>query len=851
MRTPAASLALLGLAPVGLALVAATAAAAPVAQVREDVDGDGTADPIELTSDGVVQIGGVKRADVKIAPAVDKGRLLVGRSGGAIQIVADISRGKAREAVVLEARGGGFREVTRFPLGAVGLDGDEYSIEVDATPSGVYRFQSRWEVRRCDGKPAYLFPERLDGAVFRPVAIPPAAAVAVAPAAATALAAKLDAAAASPPLLYQAKAASHQAGARDAGGLGVPRELDDGRPETAWREDLAASAGEGQFFTFQPRVEGARAQQLRIVPGDPSSAAAMRAHNRPRQLAVVSAQGAWRFELPDAANDPQKAAYVVDLPQPIGGCVTVVLESTYGRPQGATAIAELQVFAEGERAGGGEALLARAVAEGQGGSTNAAAALARRGAAAATALAAELARTTDAAARRRLVGSLAKIRDPAAAAALVQAAASGWVRDKDLVDVIGALARHGETAALRELAGKPGLAVDVRIAAAGKLAPSGPGFDALVELAGDGPHALRREVIERLAGAPAPTLLAAANAHATAAGAGDLLRALTRHARANPAARPSVVAAMTAALPTTVDYERRYRLIDGIAAHGDAAALRSLEAGLRGLPPGARSAALRQVAIRGIAGAPRAEAAGIVVALAADADPGVRLAALSALAGAETDGPGPWHGPDGPGAVDRVIIEALATDAWPEVRRRAATALGARCQRTGPAGALADAVAKDRSIDVRLDALGALVECRAAGVRDLLARTWDDGKAPIELRRHAIDLVVALGDRQLAAALVGKLARWRGEAIASAPALVLAQSAAAAIGRMAPPGAAQALLAALEDSAFPEIVSSAALALGALGPACPAAAKTKLTALGRSDDPAALAARRAAALCGR
>lgn len=848
MRTPAFLILLLAAAP---------AHAAPLAQLHEDVDGDGAPDAIELTSDGMVRIvpgaPGARRAGVKIAPAVDKGRLLVGATGAAIQLVAELSRGAAREAVVLAPRGGAWRVVTRFPLGGVGLDGDEYSVEVDATPTGVYRYQHRWQVRRCDGKPSHLFLERLEGAVFRPVAIPPAN-LPTAPAPA-ALTARLDPdAVASPPLLYQAKAASHRAGARDAGGLAVPSELDDGRADTGWREDVAASAGEGHFFTFQPRVEGARAQQLRIVPGDPTSAAAMRAVNRPRQLAVVSAQGAWRVELPDAANEPRGAAYAIDLPQPIAGCVTVILERTYGRPQGATAIAELQVFAEGERAGGGEALLARVVAEGKPGATSAAAALGRRGGPAAAAIAAELARTADPATRRRLVGALVKIQDPQAAAALVEAAAAGWVRDQDLVDVIGALARNGQIAALRELAGKPGLAIELRAAAAARLAPSGAGLDALVELAGSGPHALRREVIERLAGAPAPALLAAANTHATAAGAGDLWRALTRHARANPAARPAVVAAMRAALPTAVDYERRYRMIDGIAAYGDAAALRALDAILRGLPAGAEAAALRQVAVRGIASAPRPEAVAMVVAFAADPDPGVRLAALSALAGADADAPGAWRAPgDGPGTIeiDRVLANALATDAWPEVRRRGAAALGARCLRPGPARALGAAVAEDRALEVRIDALAALVQCRAAGVGELLARTWDDGKAPLELRAQAIDLVAALGDPRLAAALVGKLARWRGEAITSAPALALAQRAAAALGRMAPPGAAQALIAALDDAAFPEIVSAAALALGALGPACPPAAKTKLTLLARADDQAALAAKRAASQCGR
>src|SRR5205814_400383 len=84
---------------------------------------------------------------------------------------------------------------------------------------------------------------------------------------------------------------------------------------------------------------------------------------------------------PDAANEPPGAAYTVDLPEPVAGCITVVLEATYGPPQGTTAIAELEMFAEGERSGGGDALLAHIVAEGATGATTAAATLARRGAA--------------------------------------------------------------------------------------------------------------------------------------------------------------------------------------------------------------------------------------------------------------------------------------------------------------------------------------------------------------------------------------------------------------------------------------------------------------------------------------
>ncbi|MGE5181464.1 MAG: hypothetical protein ACM31C_05360, partial [Acidobacteriota bacterium] len=79
-----------------------------------------------------------------------------------------------------------------------------------------------------------------------------------------------------------------------------------------------------------------------------------------------------------------------------------------------------------------------------------------------------------------------------------------------------------------------------------------------------------------------------------------------------------------------------------------------------------------------------------------------------------------------------------------------------------------------------------------------------------------------------------------------------AQNAAYAVGRLAPPGAAEVLEAGREDTAFPEIVSSSATALGLLGPACPAGAKTKLRALSRTDDASvASAAARAAAICGK
>jgi hypothetical protein len=62
MRTPV-------LAGLLLATTAHAAHAAPVAQLREDVDGDGAADAIELTSDGVVRINAGAGAGAGAGPS--------------------------------------------------------------------------------------------------------------------------------------------------------------------------------------------------------------------------------------------------------------------------------------------------------------------------------------------------------------------------------------------------------------------------------------------------------------------------------------------------------------------------------------------------------------------------------------------------------------------------------------------------------------------------------------------------------------------------------------------------------------------------------------------------------------
>jgi hypothetical protein len=294
---------------------------------------------------------------------------------------------------------------------------------------------------------------------------------------------------------------------------------------------------------------------------------------------------------------------------------------------------------------------------------------------------------------------------------------------------------------------------------------------------------------------------------------------------------------MRAALPTAPDYDRRYSLVDGIATLGGGDDLRALATAIDAVP-GGEAVALREVAVRAIAAAPRGPALATVLALLRDSDPGVRLEALTALMQAGDDEQrGPW----GAGAFDRIdpaIAGELASDTWPDIRVRAAQALGLHCLRAIAVTALATAATADPATGVRGEALAALAEpaCHAAVAPTLLARTFDDDKAPIELRTRAIALAVTLGDPALAKLLVQRFDGWRGGALQSKDAVALAMEAANAIGHLAPPGAATALQDALDDSAFPEIVGAAAAALGTLGPACPATARAKLHELARSDD---------------
>lgn len=813
------------------------ASAAPLAQLDQDLDGDGKTDHV-VVDRATLTITGSDKAVIELRGEVKAARLDAAIVAGVPTIAATITTGSGEQTLVIE-RHGGWARVMEEPTGPVPPDGD-YSVAIAPGPNGLYRYQQRPGITRCDGKPAYLYAEGWHDKKWRRLSKLPVEVDEHAPV----LVAKPDPSAAPAPLEFQLRGVSYEPGAANVSELAIPAELYDGKPSTYWHEDLTSN-GEGQFFTITSRAANTKAVQLRI------QGATGKGLERVKRIAIVGDKHAWHAELADT-----DAAQIIDLPEPLDACVTVVIEDAYAKAGGAVAISELAVYGEGERAGGGEAALAKAIAEDRD-VESATQALARRGVAAVTALDGELAHASSVAARMRIILALAQVRDPAARPVVARAIVQGQVDERELDPLLALLGASGMFAPeLHDLLVKKDLAQAHRAAAAAALADSvaraksDPAL--LLDLAGEGDLAQRKAIIGGLAALPVATLLAAAQAATAPETAGDLYRAITRRARTTPAEAPPALAAFVAALATATDYERRYRLVDGIASLGDPPALAALAKLIESLPAGSARSAFDQVAARAIAKAPRPEALDLVLQFLREPDPGVRYAALTALGATEGGVAGPWHRAVDADGVDRAIQTTLASDTWPEVRARAAEMLGARCSRPGPAKSLDAAVHRDPELAVRSDALAALVECKATGTADLLAKTWDNGKQPIELRQRAVDLAVDLGDRTLAQKLVGKLTQWRGAALDSADALALAQNAAYAVGKLAPQGAAEALLAAVDDGAFPEIVAAAATGLGLMGKACPAEARPKLRSLARSEEQQIqLAASHAAALCGK
>ena len=881
MRAPPASLSGPALAlALGLTLAGPAAHAQPTgagAAVTADVDGDGQPDRLRIEAPGQLVIeraaGGTATIPFGLSGALTDATLTVAATGGGAVIAASARLGGAWEGVGLRWERGRARELWRGPVGPT--DDDEYRRWIDARPEGLIRYQARADLVRCDGGALELFRERWDdrAAGFRPTpatvrlpdSLPTVRAVA--------------AVAGPTPGWYRPTIASSQAGATDAGQLVAPQPVADGDLGSGWAP-VSRGDGAGAAITFRTALRGGKAASLRLTPGGATMAAA-RGHLRVARLAVLGAGGGAIVEVPDpaAGRDPQQG-YRAALPVALDGCVTIVVLAAHraGAPADAgLVLPELAVVADVEEAPGGlETALATTVAAGGLAGESAARALAARGPGAVAALTARLA-TAAAAERRRLLTALAGVADPAVVPVVADALVTGELGPVDVEPVLDGLlaleppapAEGALTALLRTgVQGGRAVAEPVRLALARATArrwqppralAAGPG-QALLDAAGTGGPALRAELATLLAAAGAPALVAAVTAAPARSPAwqADVWRAAGRAATdASADDQRAIAGAMFAALAGADDQERRYRLVVGLApiAAGDqVAALRNL---LGALPPRPATTALRRLAAQGLARNRHADARVALIELAADGDPGTRLAAIRGLATADAPidrpTPRPMVTADDDlveGGADRALATALAEDRWPELRREAAAALALRCGRPGPRAALEAAVADVRELSVRIGALAALVTCHAPGIDLRLLALADDGAAPLELRDRAIALYGALpGDALL---LLPRFERLRSRAFSDDDALRLAARAATALGQIGDPHAGRALITAARDGTFPELAAAAATALGALGPGCPAEAAAVLRGLlGHDDRRVALAARGALQRCGR
>lgn len=815
----------------------AVAAAGPVAELAADIDGDGAADALRLEAPGQLVIerarGGGQLVAFGASGELTEARLTAGAIGGRRVVVATARIGGRWEAVALGSTKAG-AAATELWRGAVGPSGDdEYEQWVAADAGGLWRYQTRADQKRCDGVALELFRERWDDRAAAWVAAPPRANDA--PTGAPVVTAKAGGPGL-PASWYRAVTTSMASGALDAGALTAPRALGDGDVATSW---TAPGDGRDAVWSFRATISGGKAAAIRIVPSGDGDAK----RGRAARLYVYSASGGAVIEVPDpiATRAPRGQAYTAVLPTPLDGCVSIALAEAYrGRGGGGIAVAELAVIADVEQTPEGAApVLVTAVLAGGLAAESAARALVAMGAPAVVAIRARLDGATGDG-RGRLLVALAQIRDVGVIGALGDALARGEVPEARLSMAMATLAALGAEGHARLFALIGGAAPSsVQQAAVDALATVDlPG---LAGRAGRGDTATRARIARAIAALPVPVLAALAAAATDGDATADLWRAVGVAATTAPAAdRAAAIAALEAALAAAgPSYALRYRTLAALAPLVDGDALTRLAKTLAALPASAAGHALTRVAARGLGKNPAPGAQPVLATLAAAADPGVRLEAVRALAtDAHTD------------TADGAVVTVLGGDRWPALRQAAAAGLALRCTRPGPRTALITAVGTDAHVPVRVEAVAALASCVDGAVATQFLTWVDDSTLALPVRDRALAAYAEQTGPAATAALLTRLARWRGQAFSDDAALRLAIRAATALGQRAAAEAGAELLAAARDRAFPELATAAVQALGGLGAACPREAPALLRSLlGADEAQLATAARGALRTC--
>jgi hypothetical protein len=797
--------------------------ASPLA-IDRDVDGDGVTDHI-----GVVQ------GKLRIVLAQSRFETAI-KIDQDTELRAEMVAGKptvmvltTTESYVFQQTRRGWQLILNTPVGRQGLDG-EYSIGLELRADGIYRFQTRADLRDCGGALARTYLERFNGQSFEP------ATSHVDASHFQVLNAVVSNSNRPTATIYRARTEVFNANASDASALVVPRELDDSDPSTFW------SAGtrviDGLAFTYRSFVEGAEAVRITLQTSRNKNA------RRPRSMILESREHAYRLVFDDK---PPGTTFTVNLPEKLTGCLTLTLETSFGPKSQSFEMAELEVNSECDLLGTCERVLAETVGKGTRTASSAASQLRLMGPRGADGIGAELAIVSEPSARLRLLRTAMHIEDPRAWKLVADAIASDELRGSDLLDALKFIGGHGHGDACEHVFARADVDDAVRAAAITALSASeADDRQRLERLLGIGTFTTRRAVMRKLSELPTEDLIDMARAKLDARAASDLWESAILSARTE-AQHAGLLQAMLVELPAAADYERRYRLISGIASLGSPTELAAVRDLIEREQDDAFRSAYKHAIAEAFAREPRAGEVAALVSLFQDADPGVRRAAISAALALIPTAP-----EEVSAQFDMIATQVLAKDRWPELRVSITTLLALRCHAGGVQDTLTASASTDPDPKVRVASLDSLAICRPQDLVRFLLRLADSSKTPLEVRVHAVSLLGSADNvSEAGSALLKRFERWHNAAIESEASLQLAVAAAYALGHLAPARARDVLMRALEDEAFPEVVAASADALALIGKPCPPLLAPRLAKLMTGDNQeVANAAARTRRVCG-
>jgi HEAT repeat protein len=739
-------------------------AAAVETAIEADLDGDGRAERISVDDAGTLRVRG---SDGKAwgelrAPAVAgrrgattidqvasaHGRLVHAHTGldgaGAIELVALVD-GRRVAPVYAGVTG---------PRGADGESGEQ--VRVDA--EGALRYQTAPGVARCDGFDQ-LFPELYDPAAkrFRKVTIPPPTGTAL-----TAVAVVPPGTAPRTLGLFRFVAASTFRGdAARADRLLPPRELDDGRDDTAWVEGLPGG-GRGAFVTARARVPGQSVTAVKLTRG-PGNLLAR----------VALLVGGERFTV---ALAPGRVSWIA-LPSPVAAdCVTVAIDEA--RPDaGDTAIAEASIYTTRDGPDG-VAGLVRDVADGARGAETFAELLSQRGPEAVAAIRAALPGTTGEARRRLLRVAVANGSDEAAAL-LVGALPTADAGERDFLrqSLDGPLGARAQ-APLLQMASDPSQPPSARSIAIGLAGPrlDGDAAGGLLKMPEDSPE-VRAAVVALANLVPVEKLLPAVAASAArhpddAARILGILGGRARHAGDRPRVAEAAAALLALARPDG-EFALRFRALRAAGQIGAPELVPLVSAAAAD-----RDETLRWVALEAAGSLDGEEGVALLRSGLRDVDPRVRLAALTGLAA--------HHAPE----IANAAVAAL-DDRWPMVRRAAAEWLGDRCP--GTAAERLVRATNDEDLQVARTALASLVRCAPAQAAPIAVGFVSEARRARELRELAAAAAATLHATAAVEPMIAALDDLLADPMADENGGYLVISFARALGQLADPRAEPAL----------------------------------------------------------